>query len=366
MAITGLGMVTPFGHGSEAVLDGLARGQSSVRSVELDGLDGQRLCAALVPVSPSLPVVAGGDRSSQFLVAAAKEALENSGAPRGRMGWFVGTCSGAMRDFELWTGGGAGSRDAGRWYQAPGERARDALTPGAPVLTFTSACTSSLAALHAAVRALRRGELDTAIVAGTDATSAFAASGFVALKAASETPSRPFARVRSGLSFGEGAAALVLEREARAPLGYVQGTALSCDARHVTAPRVDGLGLELAIAGAARDAGVDLGEVEVYASHGTGTVANDAMELLVARRLGLLGKPWLAHKGFIGHAMGASGLLSLALALLQARAGADFSVPYSDWEDGVVLAGSLRGVRRGLVAAAAFGGSNGAALWEVA
>lgn len=201
------------------------------------------------------------------------------------------------------------------------------------------------------------------MVAGTDGLCDFTTSGFAALRATSPEACRPFSRSRRGLSFGEGAAVLVLESERSAAargakrLGEIRGVGLSSDASHRTAPRADAVGLERAV----RQACPQPEAADVYVSHGTGTLASDASELALGARAGLLGKPWLAHKAFIGHAMGASGLISLVLALEQMRASANFSVPYEDLEAGVQLHGSLAGATSALVVAAAFGGSNAAA-----
>jgi 3-oxoacyl-(acyl-carrier-protein) synthase len=339
MIITGAAVLTPFGD-----LAASLRGLTGATAIGLGPHAGTS--SAVVSDAPAR------GRAAFFLQRAAAAALAQ--AQVDRCPAYVGTCSGAMDDFETWRGG-----PALPWYGAP------AASLGlSPAYTFSSACTSSLAALYAAVRAGGGGPI---LVAGADGLCSFTTSGFAALRATSPEPCRPFSQTRRGLSFGEGAAALVIESEASAhargatALGVVRGVGLSSDASHRTAPRADAAGLARAVRLACPEpAGVD-----VYVSHGTGTVASDAAELAFGARAGLIGKPWLAHKAILGHAMGASGLISLVLALSQMREGADFSVPYDDVAPGVRLHGSLAGARSALIVAAAFGGSNAAAWVSV-
>lgn len=362
IAITDAEVLSPFGLGGAAAAQGMAEARVCTARVELESLTGARVeaVAARVPtLEPALEALRRDGRPAEAYLRACVQPL----AERNELGGvavFAGTCSGEMQRFELELGGHAG---AGDYYRQPFTRVAADLALARPRV-FASACTSSLAALHAAATAIRAGQLDRALVCTSDALSVFAASGFVVLRAASNQPCRPFARDRAGLNFGEGAAAVLLEATPRrAPLGWLEGTGLSGDARHVTAPRKDALGLRAAVSMALQQARREPDALEVYVSHGTATQANDAMELTLGRELGLLGLPWLAHKAFIGHAMGASGLMSLVIANAQLGAQASVQMPYAA-DEGVALDVTLSGRKRGVVVAAAFGGSNAAAVWE--
>jgi 3-oxoacyl-(acyl-carrier-protein) synthase len=337
--------VTPFGLGVEAAVHGLARRESRVVHEALGGV--------LPVMAARVPGVFSDRPAEAFLRLAVQEAVAGQdvrGVP-----FFVGTCSGEMAAFERWLADKALPGDPARdWYEAPARAVAAELGLGAP-LVFASACTSALTALHCGYTSILRGDSERAIVAGVDALCLFAASGFTTIKAASGEISKPFSRTRGGLNFGEGAVAILLSQK---PTRFVlKGTALSADAKHITSPRADAVGLERAVRAALGAHTFDL-----YVAHGTGTVANDAMELTLGERMGFLDKPWLAHKGLIGHAMGASGLLSMVLANEQMRRGLDTPPAYADAE--VSLGGPLAGKRTALVAAAAFGGSNAAAYWE--
>ncbi len=335
--VTGAAVLTPFGD-LRATLNGLAQGQTAIRR----GAPHAETSAARVEEGPP------SDRAAAFLAKAAAAALADAGL-QSCVSAYVGTCSGAMDVFEAWWSGRAAAR---QFYALP-------LT-GAAVKTFSSACTSSLAALWAAARQLGDAPV---LVAGADAMCDFTSRGFAALRATDANPCRPFSQTRAGLSFGEGAAALILEsaesakRRGAKVLFTLAGVGLSADAAHRTAPRADAQGLELAVRRACPDPPL----ADIYVAHGTGTQASDAAELVLGERLGWLGRPWLAHKAFLGHAMGASGLMSVILASAQLRAAADYGVPYDDFDPRLKMRGSLTGCRSAVIGAAAFGGSNAAA-----
>jgi 3-oxoacyl-(acyl-carrier-protein) synthase len=366
VVVTSVGLVSPYGAGVDVAIEGLIAARPCAEHREVAGVQG--MIAAVPTLSSELEALRRDRRPAEaFLRSAIEQVLSGVERPGG---FYFGTCSGEMQRFEAWLaqikqGERPPPEDA--FYEAPAARvARDHGLP-AP-LVFTSACTSALTALYAAFEAVQSGKITSALAAGSDATCAFAASGFLTLKAASGGAAKPFSKSRGGLNFGEGAVAVMLESERAAkargarPIARITGVGLSGDAKHVTAPRQDALGLAVAVEQAL--GGASAASIDVYVSHGTGTQANDAMEIALGRRFGLLGRPWLAHKAFIGHAMGASGLMSFVLANEQMRRGVTARVPYDDVEAGVMLRASLSGCKRALASAAAFGGSNAALAWE--
>jgi 3-oxoacyl-(acyl-carrier-protein) synthase len=363
VVVTGVGLVSPYGVSVDTAIEGLSQARVCAAEREVAGV--RAMVASVPPLPPELEALRLDRRPAEaFLIAALEQALERAAKPRA---FYFGTCSGEMQRFETWMA--QFQNETGAFYEAPAARLARQFELDDP-LVFTSACTSALTAFAAAFDAVASGEVESALAAGSDATCAFATSGFLTLKAASMQVCRPFSRTRGGLNFGEGAVAVVLESERSALargaeiLARIQGVGLSGDAKHVTAPRQDGVGLELAIRAALGPWSSE--SLDVYVAHGTGTHANDAMELALGARLGLLGKPWLAHKAFTGHAMGASGLISFVLANEQMRRGLDVCMPYEDIEAGVRLNASLKGCKRAVASAAAFGGANAAVAWEIA
>lgn len=202
------------------------------------------------------------------------------------------------------------------------EGIRDRLGLGGPAFNVNAACASSTIALARAAAWVVSGRFDCVLVCCMDAITEFVFSGFSALKALSADPCRPFDRDRTGLSLGDGAAALLVmseaavERAGRRPLGAVRGWGISNDAFHITAPARDGCGLIRAARQALASAGIGPEDVAAVSAHGTGTVYNDAMELTAFRAVfGNRKVPMHSIKGAIGHTLGAAGGIEAAVAL---------------------------------------------------
>jgi 3-oxoacyl-[acyl-carrier-protein] synthase II len=201
-------------------------------------------------------------------------------------------------------------------FSGPGEAVARAVGVGGQVETISSACASASMAIGAALRALRRGDIDVALAGGSDALCQLTYAGFNALRSVDEAPARPFRKDRLGLSLGEGAGVLVLETAAHAalrgarPIVRLAGEAATCDAHHMTAPDPAGSGAKDAIELALADASRDATDVDFVNAHGTGTPLNDASEAAALRAVfGLrLGKiPVTSTKALIGHLLGSAG-----------------------------------------------------------
>ena len=344
--IAGLGVVTPLGHDAASVLHRMAQREHAFAPYDLPVLG--HLTCARVGDSEVAPL---HSRATAFLLAAAELALRDAGLHLTDIDHvFVGTCSGAMDSFEQWHQGLAA-------YSEPYAALAQAFS-GNATTTFSSACTSGLTALHYARLAIASG-LQRVLVVSADAMSAFTASGFMALRSVAADRPLPFHPDSLGLGFGEGAAAVVLTA-APQPV-HCGNSALTCDAFHRTKPRPDARALRAAVERAVGDQSID-----VYVAHGTGTPANDGAERELLTQLGWLDKPVLAHKGFIGHAMGASGLISFALAAqLLRQGGGRYEASYDPAATRLRLRGELHAPRRAVVVAAAFGGANAAAVVQV-
>lgn len=195
-----------------------------------------------------------------------------------------------------------------------------------PRLSVDTACSSSLYAIDIARGLLRSGQADAVIVCGlTGYLPLFLFIGFSRLRAFSpERQIKPFAADASGILLGEGCGAILLEREATAPLALVRGLGLSSDGndRSVFAPGRDGqrLAYERAYAG------LDPSTVDYVEAHGTATGLGDATELstldefFAPHRAG--GKlPIGSVKGLIGHQLAAAGMASLLKGILMLRKG---------------------------------------------
>jgi len=192
----------------------------------------------------------------------------------------------------------------------------------APAYNISAACASSTVALARASGSITSKSADTVLVVCADLVSEFVFKGFASLQILSARPCMPFDPHRTGLSLGEGAAAILLMDADRAktlgmrPLAELYGWGIAADAAHITAPARDGRGLIHAVLQALETAGLPPQAVAAVHAHGTGTLHNDRMELAAFRALfGDRSIPIHSVKGAIGHTLGAAGGIELAVSV---------------------------------------------------
>ena len=185
--------------------------------------------------------------------------------------------------------------------------------PNAPIVVC-NACISGVCAQIEAMRALRSGHYDYAVVIGADEQSPFIISGFLSFKALTDTPCRPFDKERTGLNLGECAATVVLKAVDNVCDGWVlECGAIRNDANHISGPSRTGEGSYLALMEVLRQCGRDgLAFLNV---HGTATAYNDEMESIAIYRAGLIDVPVTGLKGYYGHTMGAAGIMESILSM---------------------------------------------------
>jgi 3-oxoacyl-[acyl-carrier-protein] synthase-1 len=189
----------------------------------------------------------------------------------------------------------------------------------APIIV-SNACISGLLALITAMRLIRSGRYDNAVIAGADVISRFVLSGFNSFQAISPGPCRPFDRSRDGINLGEGAGTVILSTQeqyrGRIRLG---GGAVGNDANHISGPSRTGLELAQVIDKSLKDAGCDRKEIGFISAHGTATVYNDEMEAKAITLAGLQSVPVNSLKGYYGHTLGAAGLIESIVTLQSMR-----------------------------------------------
>jgi 3-oxoacyl-[acyl-carrier-protein] synthase II len=203
-----------------------------------------------------------------------------------------------------------------------------------PNLTYSTACSSSAVAIGEAARRIAAGEADVMVAGGAEAPLTFGTlKAWEALKtlaaedAANPSAScKPFAKNRSGLVLGEGAAMLVLEDAARARarnatiLAEITGYGLTTDTSHITRPSVEGQARAMRLA--LEDAALDADGIGYINAHGTGTLANDPVETAAIRAVfgaRAAATPVSSTKSMHAHLLGAAGALELVAAILAAR-----------------------------------------------
>ena len=179
-------------------------------------------------------------------------------------------------------------------------------------IIISNACISGVSAFVVARWMLVTEKCKHVVVAGCDALCEFITSGFASFKSISERPCRPYDENRDGLTLGEAAAAIVLTTdESMADAAHIRlaGGAVSNDANHISGPSRTGDGLYFAISNAMNEAGVTREDIGFLNTHGTATRYNDEMESKAVAWAELTDKPLNSLKGYIGHTLGASGVV---------------------------------------------------------
>jgi 3-oxoacyl-[acyl-carrier-protein] synthase II len=402
VVVTGMGAVSAWGWSVDDLWQGLRSGEPGVRTTTGFDTSNQRTRIAGEVPEPGTRLCArfaAWQRLSQadrFAVVAADEAWQQAQLPELDSGeWLTGTYAGCStagmleceeylrRLVKLSPDPPRLSLLASQQVNAPGDAVARHLRVTGPVETVSSACSSGALAIGAGLQAIRGGEIDVAVAGGSDSLCLLTYSGFNSLRSLDERPCRPFRADRAGLSIGEGAGFVILERLDRArqrgvePLAELLGAGASCDAHHMTAPHPEGEGAMLAINQALRDAGVGPDDIDFVNAHGTGTPLNDLSEWQAIKKV--FGEraadlPVTASKGSVGHLLGCSGAIEMVSTVLSLRDGLVHRTPGGGEIDpateiDLVLEEHRPISRAGLAVSTsfAFGGANGALViggWE--
>ena len=258
------------------------------------------------------------------------------------------------------------------------ETLADRLRIKRPAHNVNTACTSSAAAILWAAEMIRHRQADEVAVWAADLVSEFVFSGFSALRVMSPGAGRPFDVNRDGLILGEAAGYVVLMSEEKllkqkkTSLGILRSWGISSDAHHITAPDRAGKGLQRAIVNALQTGAIAREHLAAICAHGTGTVHNDAMEIVAFN--GIFGNavpPAFSIKGAIGHCLGACGLIEIivasqALSRQEVPPTAGMHHPEPEIADAIRTEPRVINGRYILSTNSGFGGSNTALVLEAA
>jgi 3-oxoacyl-[acyl-carrier-protein] synthase-1 len=236
-------------------------------------------------------------------------------------------------------------------------------------VTVSTACISGVLAQNLGFDYIRSGKYDHAVVFGADLLTPFVISGFGSFKALASGPCRPYDVSRSGINLGEGAGALLLSKNPGSFPVRITGTGCSNDANHISGPSRTGDGLLLAIRQAIREAGVTPEEIDYLGAHGTATPYNDEMESLAFYEAGLSQVPLNSLKGFIGHTLGAAGIIESAVLLESLKRGELLPSPGYETHGVtrplyIIRNHTKKAIKKALKTASGFGGSNAATIFE--
>ncbi len=359
VVVTGVGVITSLGQGQADNWRALTAGISGIRRISRFPVTGMKTTIAgtvdFVPVD-ELSAPALSERLAELVV---EEALTE--AAIGSKGNFPGPLFLAFPPIEIeWTqrvllAAAAGANEAvgyddllraagtgkfAHWYErflfgSIAEHLSERFgTKGSPVGTNT-ACASGATAIQLGIEAIRRGECESALCVGTDASinpeSLIRFSLLSALSTKNDPPpaaARPFSRDRDGFVMAEGAGALVIESMAHARargarvLCVLEGCGERADGFHRTRSSPDGKPIIACMTQAIEDAGLGPEQIDYINAHGTGTPENDKMEwvgvsAVFGERAGTV--PISSNKSMIGHTLTAAGAVEAIFTLLSIK-----------------------------------------------
>ena len=354
VVVTGVGLLTPLGLGTEVSWEGIRAGRSGIGPItQFDASAFScRIAGEVKGFDPARHIekkeIKKMGRFIQFAIAAADCALSSSGlqvTPENaeQVGVYIGSGIGGFevieREHQVFLE--QGPRRISPFFipativnLASGQVSIRSGAKGPNSATAT-ACTTSAHSIGDSFRIIQRGEADAMICGGTEACiTPMGIGGFAAMRALStrndepERASRPWDRDRDGFVVGEGAGILVIEelegarrRNARI-LAELVGYGMSADAFHVTAPPDDGDGAYRVMRNALRDAGLTPEQIQYVNAHGTSTEVGDRIETQALKRAFGEHAYKLAissTKSMTGHLLGGAGGLEAGITVLAIR-----------------------------------------------
>ena len=264
--------------------------------------------------------------SEDSFAASVAAARERYGAAR--VGVFLGTSTsgllhseGAYRRRDAVTGRLPPDFDYARTHNtySLARFVRAALDLAGPAFVMSAACAATAKAFASGARMIASGICDAAVVGGADTLCATTLHGFHSLGVVAEQPCRPFDAERGGISIGEAAGFVLLERAQAQRCDetvLLLGVGESSDAYHMSSPHPDGLGARLAMERALASAGLIPADIDYINLHGTATLAGDAAEDRAVFDVFGSDTSCSSTKGFTGHTLGASGAIEAIFAVL--------------------------------------------------
>jgi 3-oxoacyl-[acyl-carrier-protein] synthase-1 len=339
---------SPLGLTTAENFSRLKAGVSAVRRHDRPEMADEPFYAALFDggVDASGPYTAAttgapGDFSSpvaytkfeQLLLASISDVLKTGDVDPGdpRTILILSTTKGNISLLETEAVGAGGIGRVGRAAANPALDRRIALSTSARLIAdhfhfantpvvISNACISGILALVTAMRLIRSGSYNMAVVAGADVISKFVLSGFGSFQAISPGPCRPFDRSRDGINLGEGAGTVVLSSREKYRGGVrLRGGAVGNDANHISGPSRTGQELCQVINKSLAEAGLTPGDIGFISAHGTATLYNDEMEAKAITLAGLQSVPVNSLKAYYGHTLGAAGLIESIVTLQSMR-----------------------------------------------
>lgn len=351
VVITGMGSLSPLGNSVAETWQAMLAGKSGVDKITLFDTEGftTKIAAEVKNFDPlkyfEKKEARKMDRYTQFAMAAAKEAVEDSGLDlenenRDRIGVIIGSGIGGMFSFE---------EEHTKLIQRGPRRVSPFFIPmmigdiaagyvsmkynlKGPNYGTVSACASAGHALGSSLRAIQYGDADIMVAGGAEASvSPMGVAGFNSMKAIStrndepQRASRPFDAERDGFVMGEGTGVIILEelehalkRGAKIYAEFA-GTGFTADAHHITTPAPGGEGAVRAMRAAIEDAGLTPEAIDYINAHGTSTGENDKNETAAIKTVfgdRAYKMAISSTKSMTGHLLGASAAVEFIAATM--------------------------------------------------
>ena len=348
VVITGAGTINALGHSVPETLEAMREGRCGIGQLEFRDVErlsiniGGQVKGFEADAQFNRQQMALYDRFTQFTLAAAKEAISQSGLE------FIGELA-AKSGVVLGTAGGGVSTWDDNYrsvYEDGKNRVHPFVVPKlmnnaaashvsmeynlkGPSFTVSTACSSSNHAMAQAFQMIRTGMAPAMVTGGSESMLCFGGGkAWEGLRVMSKDACRPFSANRNGMVQGEGAGIFVFEEMEHAKkrgaeiLCEVIGFAMTSDASDIVMPSKQGAAR--AISGAMADAGINPEEVGYINAHGTGTAANDKTECAaVADALGPHADRVMisSTKSMHGHLIGGTGAVELLACVMALRDG---------------------------------------------
>ncbi len=356
VVVTGVGLVSPVGVGTDATWDGIVSGRSGVGPITRFDTDGfsVRIAAEVDGFEPADWIepkdVKKFDLFVHYALAASRLALRQSGlevteANAARVGVVIGSGIGGLPLIERThdTLRDRGPRRVSPFFipgaiiNMPSGVVSIEIGAKGPNSATCTACSTSAHAIGDSLLYIRHGYADAIVAGGAEAVvTPMAVAGFASMKALStrndepQRASRPWDRDRDGFVVGEGAGVVVLEeleharRRGAQILAEVLGFGMSGDAYHISAPSEDADGAIRVMRSALDDARLEPAAVDYINAHGTATPAGDRIETIAIKRVfGDHARRLMVSstKSMTGHLLGAAGGLEFGLSVLTVARG---------------------------------------------
>jgi len=343
LPITACSVFSACGLGTQRLYQALLDGQHRLQPPRLFEVDFPAWCGEIAnELLPELPsslqnfstrnariALAAINHPADGLRNAVEQAIERYGAQR--VGIVLGTSTSGIYETE----------NAYAWLEKQGQVPTSFSLPDqhswvatarflqaelgleGPCYVISTACSSSSKSLASAQRLITTGVCDAVLTGGVDSLCRLTMHGFKSLEIMAEQPCTPLDKDRNGISLGEGAGLLFLEKPQKefSDCVHLLGCGESSDAHHMTAPHPEGKGAVIAMREALAQASITAKDIDYVNLHATGTVLNDRAEMLAMDQVFDPELHCSGTKGLTGHTLGAAGGIETIITWLSLKHG---------------------------------------------